>query len=78
LEEFSRRIRQGLEQASWEQKQQLVEWLVARVNVTNGDVEICYAIPTSPATQASGRCDSHSEYRNMCGSQKDWNQSAMH
>jgi hypothetical protein len=63
LEEFSRRISQGLEQATWEQRRQLIEWLVARVVIINGEVEIRYAIPTSPAAQTSGICHLRSDYR---------------
>src|SRR5438270_3820419 len=36
IEQFCQRVGQGLQQANWEQKQQLIEWLVARVIVTNG------------------------------------------
>src|SRR3954471_11293790 len=48
MEEFCRRVREGLDQATWEQKRQLIEWLVVRVIVTDGEVEIRYAIPTRP------------------------------
>jgi len=58
MEEFCRRASQGLEQASWEQKRQLIEWLVARVVVTDGDVEIRYVIPTSRAGEAAHYCHS--------------------
>jgi site-specific DNA recombinase len=63
LEGFSQRVSQGLEQATWEQKRQLIEWLVTRVVVTNGEVEIRYVIPTSPAAQNSGHCHLRSDYR---------------
>jgi hypothetical protein len=53
MKEFCQRVSQGLEQASWEQKRQLIEWLVARVVVTDGEVEIRYVIPTSPAGEAA-------------------------
>jgi site-specific DNA recombinase len=45
LDDFCRRARDGLEQATWEQNRQLVEWLVARVVVTNGEVAIRSVIP---------------------------------
>jgi hypothetical protein len=48
---------------TWEQKRQLIEWLVVRVIVTDGEVEIRYAIPTSPAGEASRFCHWHSDYR---------------
>jgi site-specific DNA recombinase len=55
---FCRRVSQGLEQAIWEQKRQLTEWLVARVVATDGEVEIRYVIPTSPAGEAAHFCHS--------------------
>jgi site-specific DNA recombinase len=63
LDEFCRRVRAGLAQATWEQKRQLIEWLVIRVIVTDGEVEIRYAIPTSSAGQADHFCQLHSDYR---------------
>ena len=63
MEEFCRRVSQGLKQASWEQKRQLIEWLVARVVVTDGEVEIRYVIPTSPAGEAAHFCHLRSNYR---------------
>ena len=67
MEEFCRRVSQGLKQASWEQKRQLIEWLVARVVVTDGEVEIRYVIPTSPAGEAAPFCHLRSDYRNDDG-----------
>jgi site-specific DNA recombinase len=63
MDEFCRRVREGLEQATWEQKRQLIEWLVVRVIVTDGEVEIRYAIPTSPAGEATRFCHLRSDYR---------------
>jgi len=63
IDEFCRRVQNGLEQATWEQKRQLIEWLVVRVIVTDGDVEIRYAIPTSPNGEAIRFCHLHSDYR---------------
>jgi site-specific DNA recombinase len=63
LEDFCRQVRDGLEQATWEQKRQLVEWLVARVVVTNGEVEIRYVIPTTPDKDAKRFCQLCSDYR---------------
>src|SRR5262249_156792 len=39
------RLGRGLDQATFEQRRQLVELLVDRVVVTDGDVEIRYAVP---------------------------------
>jgi len=63
VEQFCQRVSQGLEQASWEQKRQLIEWLVARVIVTNGEVEIRYVIPTSPTEEADRFCHLRSHHR---------------
>jgi site-specific DNA recombinase len=48
--EFCEQVQRGLAQATFAQRRQLVELLIDRVIVTNGDVEIRYVIPTSPAT----------------------------
>src|SRR5215210_4178173 len=63
MEEFCRRVREGLDQATWEQRRQLIEWLVVRVIVTDGEVEIRYAIPTSPAGQGTRFCQLRADYR---------------
>ena len=63
MEEFCTRVRQGLTQATWEQKRQLIECLVARVIVSDGDIEIRYVIPTSPAGEAARFCHLHPSYR---------------
>jgi site-specific DNA recombinase len=48
---FCQRVAEGLDQATFERKRQLVELLVDRVVVTEGLVEIRYVIPTSPASE---------------------------
>ena len=63
IEQFCQRVGQGLQQADWEQKRQLIEWLVARVIVTNGEVEIRYVIPTSPTSEAARFCHLRSDHR---------------
>jgi len=67
MEEFCRRVREGLDQATWEQKRQLIEWLVVRVIVTDGEVEIRYAIPTSPAGEGTRFCQLRADYRTALG-----------
>ena len=62
IEAFCQRIQFGLDQATFEQKRKLVELLIDRVIVTNGDVEIRYVIPTSP----------ESEYIRFCHLRKDY------
>jgi site-specific DNA recombinase len=51
IEGFCEQVQQGLAQATFAQRRQLVELLIDRVVVTNGDVEIRYVIPTSPASE---------------------------
>jgi site-specific DNA recombinase len=47
IQDLCQRVRQGLEGASFAQKRQIVELLIDRVVVTNGEVEIRYVIPLS-------------------------------
>src|SRR3712207_796242 len=68
MDAFCRRVREGLDHATWEQKRQLIEWLVVRVIVSNGEVEIRYAIPTSPAGEATRFCHLRADYRAALGS----------
>jgi site-specific DNA recombinase len=48
IEAFCQRVRAGLTEATFEQKRALVELLIDRVLVDNGEVEIRYVIPTAP------------------------------
>jgi site-specific DNA recombinase len=48
MEEFCQRVRSGWAAAPCAQQRTLVELLLDRVLVDNGDVEIRYVIPTSP------------------------------
>jgi site-specific DNA recombinase len=63
MEAFCRRVQAGLDQATWEQKRQLMECLVARVVVTESQVEIRSVIPTSPQGEATRSCHLRSDYR---------------
>ena len=56
VEAFCRRVQAGLADASFEQKRQLVELLIDRVIVANGDVEIRYVLPTSPSSESIRFC----------------------
>jgi site-specific DNA recombinase len=62
MEEFCQRVSQGLEQASFEQKRQLVELLVDRVIVTGEEVEIRYVIPTSASSEHTRFCHLRADY----------------
>jgi hypothetical protein len=54
--------KRGLEQASFEQKRQLIELLLDRVVVTNEKVEIRYVIPTSANSEHTRICYLRSNY----------------
>jgi site-specific DNA recombinase len=50
IEEFCAQVRAGLANATFDRRRALVELVIDRVIVTNGEVEIHYVIPTSPAS----------------------------
>jgi site-specific DNA recombinase len=62
IEEFAARVRGSLEQASFEQKRQLVELLIDRVIVTDDQVEIRYVIPTTRASEQTRFCHLRTDY----------------
>ena len=53
---FCQRVRTGLAHATFEQQRTLVELLIDRVLVANGDVEIRYAIPSHPRGEMTRFC----------------------
>jgi site-specific DNA recombinase len=55
-------LRVGLGQASFEQRRQLVELLIDRVVVTDGQVEIRYVIPTTPGSTQTRFCHLRTDY----------------
>src|SRR4029450_13539137 len=55
-------LRVGLGQASFEQRRQLVELLIDRVVVTDGQVEIRYVIPTTPGSTKTRFCHLRTDY----------------
>lgn len=63
IEVFCAKIRLTLENISFEQKRQLVELLIDRVVVLDGDVEIRYVIPTQPDGPHIPFCQLRSDYR---------------
>ena len=62
IEAFCQRVRTGLAEATFEQKRTLVELLIDRVLVANGDVEIRYAIPTDPRGETTRFCQLRKDY----------------
>jgi hypothetical protein len=66
-EAFCRRVREGLASAGFDRKRALLELLVERVIVTDGDVEIRYVVPTSPDGEREPFWRLRSDYRNRHG-----------
>jgi site-specific DNA recombinase len=62
IEAFCQRVQQGLSEATFEQKRQLIELLVDRVVVTGEEVEIRYVIPTSPKGETIRFCHLRLDY----------------
>jgi site-specific DNA recombinase len=62
IEGFCSRVQAGLEHADFEQKRKLVELLIDRVVVKDGDVEIRYVIPTSSASEHTYFCHLRKDY----------------
>jgi site-specific DNA recombinase len=63
IEDFCRRVRQGLTHATFEQRRTLVELLIDRVIVTDGGVEIRYVMPTAKASEQVRFCHLRLDYR---------------
>jgi site-specific DNA recombinase len=61
-ERFARRVRAGLDTATFERKRQLVELLIDRVVVTGDNVEIRYAFPIGPAGESGRFCHLRIDY----------------
>jgi site-specific DNA recombinase len=59
---FCQRVQAGLAHATFAPKRTLVELLVDRVLVANGDVEIRYAIPTHPRGEVTRFCQLRQDY----------------
>lgn len=72
-EEFCRRVREELAKADFERKRALLELLVDRVVVTDGEVEIRYALPTGPDGERQPFCRLRADYlptlpgQKLCG-----------
>jgi site-specific DNA recombinase len=62
MTEVLQQLRVGLDQASFEQRRQLVELLIDRVVVTDGEVEIRYVIPTTPGSTKTRFCHLRTDY----------------
>src|SRR5947209_10952693 len=64
IEVFCQRVAQGLADATFEQKRQLIELLVDRIVVTGNEVEIRYVIPTSKSSEQIRFCHLRLDYFN--------------
>jgi site-specific DNA recombinase len=62
IEDFVTCVRGSLEQASFEQKRQLVKLLIDQAIVTDDKVEIRYVIPTTPASEQVRFCHLRTDY----------------
>ena len=62
LEAFCERVSTGLEDATFDQRRQLVELLIDRVVVTGDEIEIRYVLPTSPQSEHVRFCHLRSDY----------------
>jgi site-specific DNA recombinase len=65
IEAFCQRVQQGLAEATFEQKRQIIELLVDRVVVTEEEVEIRYVIPTSSQSEQIRFCHLRLDYFNL-------------
>jgi hypothetical protein len=65
MEVFCQRVQSGLAEATFAQKRTLVELLIDRVLVANGDVEIRYVIPTHPRSETTRFCQLRKDYFQM-------------
>jgi site-specific DNA recombinase len=65
IEAFCQRVQQGLAQATFEQKRELVELLIDRVIVDDDQVEIRYVIPTTEASTHTRFCHLRKDYLNI-------------
>jgi site-specific DNA recombinase len=59
---FCQRVQAGLAHATFAQKRTLVELLIDRVLVANGEVEIRYALPTHPRSETTRFCHLRQDY----------------
>jgi site-specific DNA recombinase len=65
IEAFCQRVQSGLAEATFAQKRTLVELLIDRVLVANGDVEIRYTIPIAPRGETTRFCQLRKDYFQM-------------
>jgi hypothetical protein len=62
VEAFSQRICSGLGKANFEKRRKLVELMIDRVVVRDGEMEIRYVIPLSPESEQIRFCHLRKDY----------------
>ena len=62
IEDFCHRIHTGLVNATFDQKRAMVELLIDRVLVAEGEVEICYVVPAHPNSEKVRFCHLRKDY----------------
>ncbi len=62
IEQFCKQVKEGLSNATFEQKRALVELLIDQVVVTDEEVEIRYVVPTSPEGPHLPFCHLRTDY----------------
>jgi site-specific DNA recombinase len=67
LEAFRQRVCQGLADATFDQRRELLVLLVDRVVVTDGDLEMRYVLPTSPQSEHVRFCHLRKDYFDDAG-----------
>jgi site-specific DNA recombinase len=72
MTEVCARLRQNLEVATFEQRRELVELLIDRVVVTDDDVEIRYAVPTTEGSLHTRFCQLRQDYLHHPPSESVW------
>jgi site-specific DNA recombinase len=75
IEDFCARVRRGLDQARFDQKRQLIELLIDRIIVTEGEVQIRYVWPTARRSEQIRFCHLRLDYRAGSQSRKAAGQS---
>jgi len=65
IQAFCQTVRAGLATATFAQRRQLVQLLIDRVIVTDGDVEIRYVLPTSPDGPHPPFCQLRKDHRDV-------------
>ena len=62
ISDFCQRVQAGLATATFEQQRTLVELLIDRVLVANGEVESRYVLPTHPRSEKIRFCHLRKDY----------------